>query len=95
MRAAVEFIRAERAAADRPEEFDLGINGAPIRLGPARDGDPDWVLTGSADEVAAGLRRYCEVGANQLQLRFLADSAAEYADQLERFGDDVWPSVVS
>jgi probable F420-dependent oxidoreductase len=94
MRAAVEFIRSERAAAGRPERFDLGINGAPVRLGPARSDDPDWTVSGSADEVAAAVRRYRAVGANQLQLRFLADSAGEYADQLERFGAEVWPSVV-
>ncbi|MBM3663503.1 MAG: TIGR03619 family F420-dependent LLM class oxidoreductase [Actinobacteria bacterium] len=93
MRAAVDFIRSERSDAGRPEAFDMGINGAPVRFGPPADGDPEWVLSGAPEEIASAVRRYRTVGANQIQVRFLAGSAAEYAESVERFGADVWPLV--
>jgi len=94
MRSAVETIRSERAAAGLPEAFDLGINGAPIAIGHPGDGIPDWTLTGSAEQVAEAVRRYTKVGANQIQVRFVAASPAAYVEQVECFGTEVWPLVV-
>jgi hypothetical protein len=43
--------------------------------------------------VSEGLARLAERGINQLQLRFTADSAAEYCEQVERFGAEVAPQL--
>ena len=50
-------------------------------------------MSGSPAEVAEGLRRFRSSGANQFQLRFVARSASELCDQIERFGAEVWPQV--
>ncbi|MDE0801791.1 MAG: hypothetical protein OSA99_00570 [Acidimicrobiales bacterium] len=41
--------------------------------------------------VACGLGRLAALGATQLQVRFAARSADEYADQVARFGTEVAP----
>ena len=64
------------------EAFDMGVNCAPVHL----DGS-------NAQEVAEGLRRFPERGMNQLQVRFVAGDAAEYCDQVERFGAEVAPHL--
>ena len=46
-----------------------------------------------ADETPESIRRYTSLGANQVQVRFIASSAVDYAEQLERFGTEVWPLV--
>lgn len=89
MRAAIARIRELREAAGLSEQFDLGVNCEPIHLGPRREAMSEWTLTGGPEEVAERLARYVELGINQLQVRFIADEASEYADQLERFGTEV------
>ncbi|MEZ5239130.1 MAG: hypothetical protein R2716_09355 [Microthrixaceae bacterium] len=74
-----------------PEAFDMGVNCEPVHIGEQRDGLGRWTLVGEPDQVASRLSRYVEMGINQLQVRFVADSAAEYAEQLERFGSEVAP----
>ncbi len=81
-RAAVERIRDLRAEAGMPEAFDMGFNCAPVSL----DGT-------NSDEVAEDLRRFGARGINQLQVRFLADDASAYCDQIERFGAEVAPHL--
>ena len=90
-RAAIEHIRNLRDEAGMPEAFDMGVNCEPLHLGARRDGMPEWTLAGPPDEVAARLRRYVDLGINQLQVRFVTDSAQEYCEQLERFGAEVAP----
>jgi probable F420-dependent oxidoreductase len=87
--AVVERIRAVRAAAGRPERFDVGaLMGCYV-------GDPGWdvgrVYTGSPDEIADALRSWVAAGANQLQVRFRSREPAELVDQIERFGAEVAP----
>ncbi|MGK2928090.1 MAG: LLM class flavin-dependent oxidoreductase, partial [Acidimicrobiales bacterium] len=50
---------------------------------------PAGTFAGPPDKVARGLGRLAELGATQLQVRFAARSADEYADQVERFGAEV------
>ena len=95
MRAAIEWLGAERARLhpDDPS-FDIGMNTEPIWIG-----EPDWdagehTLTGSADAIAARLRSYRSVGASQMQVRFMSRSCDEAVEQIERFGREVWPSVL-
>jgi probable F420-dependent oxidoreductase len=86
----LERIRGLRSDAGRPEAFDVGaLVGCYV-------GVPEWdvgpfISTGSADEIAAGLRRWVEAGANQLQVRFRSRDRAEMVDQIERFGAEVAP----
>lgn len=95
MRGAIELIRdvrGEHLGAERP--IDIGIHGGIFHLG-----QPDWevgehCITGGVDEIAPRLRKAVAIGATQLQLRFVARSAVELSDQLERFGADVWPEVL-
>jgi hypothetical protein len=94
MRAAVELLNdTRRDAFGEGVGFDLGIQAEPIYVG-----DPSWdtgpiTLTGEPEKIAARLTKYAGVGANHLQLRFAARSANETAEQIERFGAEVWPLV--
>ena len=94
MKAAILRIRDLRGEAGLPEAFDMGVNCEPVHLGVGNDEMPKWTARGSAEQVAERLRRYPAIGVNQLQVRFLADSAGEYAEQVERFGAEVAPLLV-
>ncbi len=91
MRAAIARVRDLRAQAGLPEAFDMGTVCGPVHLGRRRASMPEWALVGEPEEVAHRLRRYVSLGINQLQLQFLADSAAEYVEQMDRFGTEVAP----
>ena len=59
-------------------------------------GEPDWDLpagtfAGEPERLARGLGRLADLGATQLQVRFAARSADEYADQIEAFAAHVQP----
>jgi len=56
---------------------------------------PEWTLIGSPERIAEGLSRYRRLDANQWQLRFIGRSAQEVAEQIERFGAEVWPVVTA
>ncbi len=82
-------VRELRAAAGRPEAFDVGaLVGCYV-------GTPGWdvgpAYTGAPDEIAARLRSWVEAGANQLQVRFRSRDRAELVDQIEAFGAQVAP----
>ena len=91
VRAAVELIRSLREEAGLPTAFDLGVNCEPVYVGTPSHEVSEWTVTGPAEQLAERLRRYPERGMNQLQVRFTATSAAEYAEQVERFGAEVAP----
>ena len=52
---------------------------------------PAHTFAAPPEKLARGLGRLAELGATQLQVRFAARSAAEYAEQVERFGTEVAP----
>jgi probable F420-dependent oxidoreductase len=96
MRAALDFIRSERAehvGADAP--IDLGGFSEPIYVGDAGWDVGEWTATGSPEAVAERLARYRTMGLSHLQVRFPSRSAGELVEQIERFGDEVWPQVVA
>lgn len=95
MRAAVEFLIEERAT-HRPDAdpLDIGTFTEPIHVGTPSFDVPDYALTGAPDRIAERLRRYLASGVHQMQPRFLAAGADEVAEQLLRFGAEVWPLVV-
>jgi probable F420-dependent oxidoreductase len=85
----VARVRELRAAAGRPEHFDVGaLVGCYV-------GTPSWdvgrTYTGSADRIAEQLRSWVEAGADQLQVRFRSRGPGELVDQIERFGAEVAP----
>lgn len=92
-RAAIELIRSERQAAGLPEAFDIGVNCEPVHVGTPGHDVPEWTLTGEPERIAERLARYPERGMNQLQLRFEVASAAEWCEQVERFGAEVAPLI--
>lgn len=95
MRAGVARIRELRESAGLPEAFDMGVNVEPIHIGTPGSEVPEWTLAGSPEQVADGLSKYRSLDVNQWQLRFLGRSAGEVADQIERFGAEVWPLVTA
>lgn len=94
MRAAIAQIRDERAERLGPDApFDLGIQAEPIHVGELDWDAGPFVLSGDPEAIAARLTKYASVGANHVQVRFAARSAAETVEQIERFGTEVWPLV--
>lgn len=93
MKAAVRFIRDERAAVMGDTPIDLGINTESLYIGtPSFDvGQHD--LTGPAEKIAERLRSYAGLGINQLQVRFRSRSADELCDQIRAFGAAVGPAL--
>jgi alkanesulfonate monooxygenase SsuD/methylene tetrahydromethanopterin reductase-like flavin-dependent oxidoreductase (luciferase family) len=96
MRQAIELIKTtrEQRGVD-PEDFDIGLTTEPLYVGDASFELGEYTLTGSPEEIAARLRRYRKVGANQMQVRFESRSLAELLDQIERFAAEVWPLVTA
>ena len=91
-RAALAYIRELREAAGLADVgFDMGVNCEPCYIGAPSHEVPSWTAVGSGEEVAARLRRYVDLGMNQLQLRFDGRSADELFDQLGLFGEHVLP----
>jgi hypothetical protein len=90
-RAAIEMIRSLRHDAGLPTRFDLGVLVGPVHIGERRDGMDPYTMFGTAEEIAENISRLPERGMNQLQFRFMGESAAEYAEQVERFGAEVVP----
>lgn len=84
-----ERIHGER----RP--IDIGVITTFIHVhdeGGSVDFDPPaGTFGGAPDRIARGLGRLAELGVTQLQVRFAARSADEYAEQVERFGTEVAP----
>lgn len=71
--------------------IDIGIITAFLYVGEPDFEVPAGSFTGTPERLASGLGRLAELGATQLQVRFAARSAAEYADQVARFGAEVVP----
>jgi probable F420-dependent oxidoreductase len=83
----VELYRNERG----DDTGDIGAISEWIYVG-----EPSWdlnrpALTGSADQIAASLRKWADVGVNHLQVRFPSRSASELIDQIGAFGTTVGP----
>ncbi|MDZ7673497.1 MAG: TIGR03619 family F420-dependent LLM class oxidoreductase [Acidimicrobiales bacterium] len=71
--------------------IDVGVITAFLHVGEPDFEVPAGSFTGAPDRLARGLGRLAELGATQLQVRFAARSADEYADQVARFGSEVVP----
>jgi probable F420-dependent oxidoreductase len=90
----VETIRNLRDASPKA--------GDPIELGAICEflyvGEPAWevgrgVISGPAEELAASLREFKDMGVSHVQVRFKARSCDELQDQMRAFAADVMPLV--
>ncbi len=94
MPAAIETIHAdqERIHGER-RPIDVGIITSFLHVtDDALDFEaPAGTFAATPEKLARGLGRLAELGATQLQVRFAARSAAEYAEQVTRFGTEVAP----
>jgi probable F420-dependent oxidoreductase len=91
--AMVESLRSQRRDALGDAPVDLGALVELLHVGPVPEGLDmgPWSLTGSPDEVAAGLHTWADMGAAHVQIRFPSRSLAELLDQMDAFGRDVAP----
>lgn len=92
MPGAVEEIgrNQERIHGER-HPIDIGVITAFLHVGDPAFEPPPGTFVGDPERLARGLGRLAELGATQLQVRFATGSAAEYAEQVERFGTEVAP----
>ena len=82
-------------AAGRKDPLDLGA-----MVGPVYVGDPDWdlggpALTGSAEKLAHVIGKFSAMGIGHVQVRLRSRSHEELIEQIERFGADVLPLLVT
>jgi probable F420-dependent oxidoreductase len=86
-------LRELRAELRDGAPIDIGTIAEPIHLRSGGSGWdlPNWVISGGAEEVADSLRELVAMGVNHLQVRFMARSASEFAEQTARFGVEVGP----
>lgn len=89
---AIETIHQhqERLHGER-RPIDIGVITAFLYVGDPSFEPPPNTFRGAPDRIARGLGRLAQLGATQLQVRFAARSADEYADQVARFGTEVAP----
>jgi probable F420-dependent oxidoreductase len=89
----VASLLRQREAAVGDQPIDIGALTEIVHVGDAPDGLDlgPWSLSGAPDQVAEGLRRWGEMGAHHLQIRFRSRSREELLDQMAAFGRDVGP----
>jgi probable F420-dependent oxidoreductase len=93
MKAAIQFIRDERAATVGDAPIDLGVNTESLYIGTPSFEIGQYDLAGPAGKIAERLRKYGRLGINQLQVRFRSRSASELCDQIRAFGSEVGPAL--
>ncbi|HLX88373.1 MAG TPA: hypothetical protein VKR22_07970, partial [Acidimicrobiales bacterium] len=71
--------------------IEVGALAGAMHLGPASGELPRGTLAGEADELAASLRDWAELGVSHIQVRFPSRSADELCDQIAAFGEQVMP----
>lgn len=96
MPAAVDAIRSAATAAGRdPDGIDVGGMPLPLYVGEPDWDVGDWTTAGTADELAAHLRDWIEVGCSHLQIRLRSRSAGELLEQLAAFAAGVMPHLAT
>ena len=74
------------------EALLLAENGAQVLALDVHDAAPELLAAATG---LPGTIEYRRLDVNQWQLRFIGRSASEVCDQIERFGAEVWPLVMS
>lgn len=89
----VESLRRQREAAIGDQPVDIGALTEVVHVGDVPDGHDlgRFALSGEPERIAEGLRRWGEMGADHLQVRFRSRSLDELLDQMAAFGRDVIP----
>jgi probable F420-dependent oxidoreductase len=89
---AIAYLREHRARAGRGDEpIEIGANAEPLYLGDPTWDVGKWTRTGSAAQLADGLREFAAMGVSHVQVRFPARSCDELVDQIGAFGAKVLP----
>jgi probable F420-dependent oxidoreductase len=88
---AIAHIAEVREAEGLPAAFDLGVVAGPVYVGTPDFEIEPYATVGTAVQVAERLAKFPPKGINQIQLGFRGRDAAEMADQVRRFGDEVAP----
>lgn len=87
-------IRSAAEAAGRGDQrFDIGAFAPRVHFGQPPEELGPVHMSGSAEEIAAALRRIGGVGANVLHCSFRGRDVQEYLAQIEQFGAEVIPLV--
>jgi probable F420-dependent oxidoreductase len=89
----VESLLRQREAAAGDQPVDIGALTEIVHVGEVPDGLElgRFSLSGEPDQIAEGLRRWGDMGAHHLQIRFRSRSLDELLDQMAAFGRDVGP----
>lgn len=86
-------LRRLREEAGREGPFAVGVIAEPLYVGtPSWDTGPR-TLTGARQALAASLRAYREMGADQIQVRLRCRGLAELLDQMAAFAEEVAPHL--
>ncbi|MCX6512555.1 MAG: TIGR03619 family F420-dependent LLM class oxidoreductase [Actinobacteria bacterium] len=96
----IGYIRELRAEHRGGAPLDIGTIAEPVHTLSAPGASPSidpskYFLMGSAEEVAVSLRELVALGVNHLQIPFRASSVGDYLEQVQRFGEEVFPLVLS
>ena len=93
----IRRLRELRAELRGGAPIDIGTIAEPLYVTSGGSGAdlPNYVLQGTADQVAESLRELVGMGVNHLQVRFVARSVDEWCDQTARFGAEVGPLLNS
>ncbi|MFE9257818.1 LLM class F420-dependent oxidoreductase [Streptomyces sp. NPDC006879] len=93
--AQIARLRGLRERAGVAEPLEVGAITEPLYVGrPGWDTGPR-TLTGPAEELAASLRAYADMGVDQIQVRFRSRSREELIDQVTAFGREVGPLLAT
>jgi probable F420-dependent oxidoreductase len=87
----IATIRALREKAGIAEPIEIGTVTEMIHVGDAAWDVGERTLTGAADQIAARLREFGDMGVSHLQVRFRSRDVNEAVDQIARFGAEVGP----
>lgn len=92
MRRAIAWLAERRLSNGRDATpFSIGANAEVLFLGDPWFQTGPQHLTGDPEPMAERLRRYRDIGVDQIQIRFRSRSVSELCDQIDRFGAEVAP----
>ncbi len=89
------YLRAHRDKVRPGAQPDLGVIPEGYYVG-----DPDWdvprfTITGPAEKIAESMNEFGAMGVNHLQIRPASRSIDELCDQMEAFGAEVGPLLMT
>jgi probable F420-dependent oxidoreductase len=89
----VPKLKAMREELYPGKPLAVGALGGPLHVGKPSWELPRGTMAGGAEELAASLREWVEMGVSHIQLRFPSRSVDELCEQIAAFGAEVAPLV--